>query len=61
MAILLAFCFTSCKQTNEEMSKIDAPVDTTEVQVDTTNVDSTSVKTATVDTTKNDTTSTTKK
>jgi hypothetical protein len=47
LAIMAAITVTSCKQANEEMSKIDAPADSTQVDsvsVDTTAVDTTEVK-----------------
>jgi outer membrane lipoprotein-sorting protein len=43
LAVVAALTVVSCKQTNEEMSKIDAPVDT--VKVDSVQVDSTAVDT----------------
>ena len=46
LAIMTAITVTSCKQANEEMSKIDAPVDST--QVDSVQVDSVAVDTAAV-------------
>ncbi len=50
MAIMFAFSVTSCKKTSEVSA--EAPVDSTEVAVDSTNADTTSVDTATVDTVK---------
>ena len=47
LALVVGLAFTSCKKTNEEMSKVDAPVDSTTTVV----VDSVSVDTTAVDTT----------
>jgi hypothetical protein len=49
LAVVAALTVVSCKQTNEEMSKIDAPADSTavvtdSVQVDSVQVDSVQVK-----------------
>ena len=52
LAIMAAITVTSCKQANEEMSKIDAPVDTTAAAADSVKVDSTKVDTVKVDTVK---------
>jgi outer membrane lipoprotein SlyB len=43
LAIIAALTVVSCKQTNEAMSNIDAPADSTAVQVDSVKVDSTKV------------------
>lgn len=48
LAIMTALTVVSCKQANEEMSKIDAPVDSTTVQVDSVSIDSTSLDTTAV-------------
>jgi len=48
LAIVSVLAITSCKRTNEEMSKIDAPVDSTAVQVDSAQVDTTTVDTTAV-------------
>ena len=48
LALVVGVAFTSCKRTNEELSKIDAPVDSTAVQVDSVDVDSTSLDTTAV-------------
>ena len=45
LAIVSVLAITSCKRTNEEMSKIDAPVDSTTVKIDSVSVDSTTVDT----------------
>jgi hypothetical protein len=45
LAIMTALTVVSCKQANEEMSKIDAPVDSTAVAIDSVQVDSTAVDT----------------
>jgi hypothetical protein len=44
LAIIAALAVTSCKQANEEIGKIDAPVDSTAVNTDTTAVDTAAVK-----------------
>ena len=48
LAIMTALTVVSYKQTNEEMSKIDAPVDSTTVKTDSVQVDSTTVDTTAV-------------
>ena len=45
---LVALVTVSCKRTNEEMAKIDAPLDSTSVAVDSTAADTTTVDTTTV-------------
>ena len=45
LALVVGLVFTSCKKTNEEMSKVDAPVDSTTVVVDSVSVDTTAVDT----------------
>lgn len=45
LALVAGLAITSCKRTNEEMSKIDAPTDSTAVAVDSVQVDSTTVDT----------------
>lgn len=54
MAIMFAFSVTSCKKTSEVSA--DAPVDSTEVQVDSVSVDSTALDTTNVDLVKKDST-----
>jgi hypothetical protein len=48
LAIMAAITVTSCKQANEEMSKIDAPIDSTAVATDSVLVDTTAVDTTEV-------------
>lgn len=45
LALVAGLAIISCKRTNEEMSKIDAPTDSTTVKVDSVQVDSTAVDT----------------
>jgi hypothetical protein len=48
LAVVAALTVVSCKQTNEEMSKIDAPADSTAVVTDSVQVGSTKADTTTV-------------
>lgn len=48
LALALVALTVSCKRTNEEMGKIDAPVDSTAVAVDSVAVDTAAVATDSV-------------
>jgi thioredoxin-related protein len=48
LALVVGLVFASCKRTNEEMSKIDAPADSTAVQADSASVDTTAIDTTAV-------------
>jgi len=45
---VVALVTVGCKQSNEEMAKIDAPADSTSVQVDSVSADTTAVDTTAV-------------
>jgi outer membrane lipoprotein SlyB len=48
LAFIATLAVTSCKQANEEIGKIDAPADSTAVQVDSVKVDTVAVDTTKV-------------